>query len=84
MARVTIEDCSQFYPNRFEMVLLASRRARQILGGMAPIGEVESSRPSVQALKEIGSGHVSWEVLFDLDEQERLRLEAVSADPEAD
>ena len=34
MARVTVEDCVRYYPNRFEMVVLASKRARQIVDGM--------------------------------------------------
>lgn len=74
MARVTVEDCIRYYPNRFEMVLLASRRARQLLVGMEPFAEEEPHKPTVQALKELGAGHVSWEVLFDLEERERERL----------
>ncbi len=78
MARVTIEDCIRYYPNRFEMVLLAGRRARQLLNGMAPIVDEEPHKPVVQALKELGDGHVSWEGVFELDEQERKRLLAAS------
>lgn len=74
MARITVEDCTHHYPNRFELVLLASRRARQLQNGMPPLVEEESSKPTVQSLKEIGDGIISWEVLFDLEEQERLRL----------
>lgn len=80
MARVTVEDCIRYYPNRFEMVVLAARRARQILDGMPTMIEDEGHKPAVQSLKEMGEGHVSWEVLFDLDAQERQRLEAASAE----
>jgi len=78
MARVTIEDCIRYYPNRFEMVLLAGRRARQLLNGMPPIVDEEPHKPVVQALKELGDGHVSWEGVFKLDEMERQRLLAAS------
>lgn len=83
MARVTVEDCIRFYPNRFEMVLLASRRARQLLRGMPTVMEDEGHKNTVQALKEMGEGHVSWEGLFELEEKERQRLEfAASAEAE--
>jgi len=78
MARVTVEDCIRYYPNRFEMVLLASRRARQLLKGMSPVNDDEMHKPVVQSLKELGDGHVSWERLFEIDELERQRLMAAS------
>ncbi len=85
MARVTIEDCVRYYPNRFEMVLLASKRARQLLNGMPPLIENEEGhKDAVQALKEMGEGHISWEGLFEMDEQERLRLEAATFDDEVE
>jgi DNA-directed RNA polymerase subunit omega len=74
MARVTVEDCIRHYPNRFEMVLLAARRGRQLLRGAESVSEQEHHKPVVQALKEIGEGKVSWEMLFELEEQERRRL----------
>jgi len=85
MARVTIEDCIRYYPNRFEMVLLASKRARQLLNGMPPIVvNEEGHKPAVQALKEMGDGHVSWESLFEMDERERQRLEATNFEDEVE
>ncbi|MDX8391191.1 MAG: DNA-directed RNA polymerase subunit omega [Mariprofundaceae bacterium] len=82
MARVTVEDCIRYYPNRFEMVLLAGRRARQLLRGMPSVVEPEPEdelhKPVVQSLKELGDGHMSWESLFVLEEQERQRLLAAS------
>jgi len=80
MARVTVEDCIRYYPNRFEMVLLATHRARQLVKGMPPVVEDEEiHKPAVQALKELGDGHITWERVFDLDERERQRLMAVEA-----
>ncbi|MCF6208714.1 MAG: DNA-directed RNA polymerase subunit omega [Ghiorsea sp.] len=76
MARVTIEDCVRYYPNRFEMVVLAARRARQLQNGMPSVLENEGHKPAVQALKELGQGYVSWENVFELEEQERLQGEA--------
>ena len=76
MARVTVEDCISYYPSRFEMVLLASRRARQIQNGMPLMMETEGDKPTVSALREMGEGFVSWDVLFDHDDQHRRRLAA--------
>jgi DNA-directed RNA polymerase subunit omega len=85
MARVTIEDCIRHYPNRFEMVVLSSRRARQLLSGMPSLIENEEGhKPSVQALREMGEGHITWETVFAMDEQERLRLEAASLEDEVE
>lgn len=71
MARVTIEDCIRHYPNRFEMVVLAARRARQLQNGMPSVLEEEGHKPTVQALKELGDGYVTWDNVFELEEQER-------------
>jgi len=80
MARVTVEDCIRYYPNRFEMVLLATRRARQLLNGMPPVTESEEMhKPAVQALKELGDGNITWERVFEFDELERQRLMASEA-----
>jgi len=84
MARVTVEDCIRFYPNRFEMVLLGARRARQLLRGMQPIVEDEPHKPVVQSLRELGDGHITWERVFELDELERKRLQAASLDEVAE
>jgi DNA-directed RNA polymerase subunit omega len=83
MARVTVEDCIRYYPNRFELVLLASRRARQLMGGMESVLDDEPHKPAVQALKEMGAGHVSWEGVFELEERERARLQGQSEDEAA-
>ncbi|MBL4774820.1 MAG: DNA-directed RNA polymerase subunit omega [Mariprofundus sp.] len=79
MARVTVEDCIRYYPNRFEMVLLSARRARQLLNGMPPMLDSEGDKVAVQALREMGEGFVSWDGLFEQDEQERRRAAAFAA-----
>ncbi len=84
MARVTVEDCIRYYPNRFEMVHLASKRARQLLKGMPPLLETGSDKPTVQALREMGEGLISWDTLYDMEAQERQRLAAAYAEEEAE
>ncbi|MDX8401271.1 MAG: DNA-directed RNA polymerase subunit omega, partial [Mariprofundaceae bacterium] len=77
MARVTVEDCIRVFPNRFELVLAASRRARQLLRGMPPLlDDGDPHKPTVQSLKEIGEGLVTWDTIFELEARERERLEA--------
>ncbi len=84
MARVTVEDCIRYYPNRFEMVYLASRRARQLLRGMPPLLEAENEKPTVQALREMGEGLISWDSLYEMEAQERARLQAAQAEEEGE
>ena len=58
MARVTVEDCLARVQNRFELVALASRRAKQIFKGQKPLVENYKNRPIVMALREIAAGKV--------------------------
>jgi len=53
MARVTVEDCLKFVDNRFELVRVATLRARQIANGSKPLVEVDKDKPTVIALREI-------------------------------
>ena len=57
MARITVEDCLEKVSNRFELVMLASRRARQLFQGAKPLIESEN-REIVTALREIAAGKV--------------------------
>jgi DNA-directed RNA polymerase subunit omega len=63
MARVTVSDCLEKLDNRFELVLLASRRARQIMDGADSSLELENDKPTVLALREIAAGHITEEAL---------------------
>jgi DNA-directed RNA polymerase subunit omega len=58
MARVTVEDCLDNLDNRFQLVLLASKRARHIALGHNPYVEIENDKPTVLALREIAEGFV--------------------------
>ena len=63
MARVTVEDCLDKIPNRFDLVVLAARRARDIALGRAPFVERENDKPTVIALREIAEGMIDLDYL---------------------
>lgn len=63
MARVTVEDCLKNIHNRFDLILVASKRARQIARGAEPMVERENDKPTVLALREIAAGLVTKEIL---------------------
>ncbi len=71
MARVTVEDCLENVANRFELVMVASKRARQMAtGGKDPMVEEESDKPTVIALREIAEGLITPEILTREEEVE--------------
>ena len=59
MARITVEDCLKMVESRFELVILAARRAKMLMKGAAPLVE-STNRPIVQALREVASGKVRF------------------------
>ena len=63
MARITIEDCLARIPNRFELTLAATNRARQVSAGSTPMVDADRDKPTVIALREIASGKVGTEML---------------------
>jgi DNA-directed RNA polymerase subunit omega len=82
MARVTVEDCLENVDNRFELIMVSAKRARQIAtGGKDPMVELENDKPTVVALREIAEGHIDASIL---DEQEELQqqFEEAQLDPE--
>lgn len=71
MARVTVEDCLDQLDNRFELVLVASKRARQLAtGGKDAFLPWENDKPTVMALREIAEGHVTRDILTAKPEEE--------------
>ena len=71
MARVTVEDCLENVANRFELVMVASKRARQMAtGGKDPLVEEESDKPTVIALREVADGLITPDILAREDEIE--------------
>ena len=63
MARITVEDCLKRIPNRFEMALAATFRARQIANGSQPMMETNRDKPTVAALRELAAGKYGAEIL---------------------
>ncbi|OBX76354.1 DNA-directed RNA polymerase subunit omega [Moraxella atlantae] len=64
MARVTVEDCLDNIHNRFDLILVASKRARQLARGVSePMVERENDKPTVIALREIAEGLVTKDIL---------------------
>ena len=63
MARITVEDCLKVFPNRFQLTLAATYRARQLGAGATPMVESNKDKNTVIALREIASGKVGHEVL---------------------
>jgi DNA-directed RNA polymerase subunit omega len=63
MARITVDDCLKSIPNRFDLTLAATWRARQISIGATPLVEAGRDKPTVLALKEIAVGKVGPEIL---------------------
>ncbi|MDG2273743.1 MAG: DNA-directed RNA polymerase subunit omega [Halioglobus sp.] len=71
MARVTVEDCLENVANRFELVMVASKRARQLAtGGKDPLVLEESDKCTVIALREVAAGLVTNEILSRESEME--------------
>jgi DNA-directed RNA polymerase subunit omega len=63
MARITVDDCLKQIPNRFEMSLAATYRARQIANGAQPMVEPNRDKPTVIALRELAAGKYGAEIL---------------------
>ncbi len=63
MARVTVEDCLDKVDNRFQLVLVATKRARQLANGVQPLVEWENDKPTIVALREIADGLIDASIL---------------------
>ncbi|MDH3635233.1 MAG: DNA-directed RNA polymerase subunit omega [Gammaproteobacteria bacterium] len=78
MARITVEDCLEHVENRFDLVLLAARRARQISQGADPLVPPENDKPTVIALREIAENLINDS---SMDEMEaKAEIEKISTD----
>jgi DNA-directed RNA polymerase subunit omega len=75
MARITVEDCLEVVDNRFELVLMATKRARQVAKGAQPLVETSNDKPTVVALREIAERKVDQTLIAEIDRQERERAE---------
>jgi DNA-directed RNA polymerase subunit omega len=80
MARVTVEDCLENVDNRFELVMVSSKRARQLAtGGKDPMVPVENDKPTVLALREIAGGFIDASILKEGTQEETNRLGIAAA-----
>ena len=70
MARVTVEDCLENVDNRFQLVMLATKRARQLATkGAGPMVAEENDKPTVIALREIAEGKITRDLLKEEDDE---------------
>lgn len=67
MARITVEDCLQNIPNLFQLVMVASKRARKLANGAEATVDWENDKMTVVALREIAAGHIGPEILEEVD-----------------
>jgi len=79
MARVTVEDCLDNVDNRFQLVLVATKRARQLANGVTPFVDWENDKPTIVALREIAAGLIGRSIL---EEQVRPEIELDEEMPE--
>jgi len=73
MARITVEDCLEVVNNRFELVLMATKRARQLEKGAEPAVNPEQDKPTVLALREIAERRIDQAMIDQIDTAERER-----------
>lgn len=85
MARVTVEDCLQHVANRFELVMVSSKRARQIATeGKDAMVPIENDKPTVLALREIAEGLVTAAILTEPETQREEHASlALNVDPQS-
>ena len=77
MARITVEDCLEVVDNRFELVMMAAKRARQLAGGVDPkLDNSEANdKPTVLALREIAARTIDNALIDEVEKAERERAE---------
>ena len=85
MARITVEDCLNVVDNRFDLVLMASKRARQLAKGVEPTidNSEHQDKPTVLALREIANGKIDSALIDAVEKSERERAEREALEWEA-
>ncbi|KRT56332.1 DNA-directed RNA polymerase subunit omega [endosymbiont of Ridgeia piscesae] len=79
MARVTVEDCLDYVDNRFDLVLVATKRARQLEHGVEPLLPWENDKPTVMALREIADGLITGQDLEQPEDESMVVDATISA-----
>ena len=77
MARVTVEDCIDKVDNLFQLVLVATKRARQLSNGAEARVEWDNDKPTVVALREIAEGHTTVAVLDEPDGPDKVEEQPI-------
>ena len=80
MARITVEDCLERVENRFDLVVVAARRARQISQGADPLVPPENDKPTVLALREIAENLITSESMDEMEAQAEIEKIATDDD----
>jgi len=77
MARITVEDCLEVVDNRFELVMMAAKRARQLANGVDPLidNSEANDKPTVLALREIAARQITSDYIDTVEKAERERKE---------
>ncbi|WP_240095905.1 DNA-directed RNA polymerase subunit omega [Thermomonas flagellata] len=77
MARITVEDCLEVVDNRFELVMMAAKRARQLASGVEPVldNSEANDKPTVLALREIAARKIDQAYIDAVEKAERERKE---------
>ena len=78
MARVTVEDCLGNVDNRFGLILVASKRARQLANGKESSLPWDNDKPTVLALREIAAGNVTADILREVTAREHAEQSLVA------
>ncbi|MFC5742770.1 DNA-directed RNA polymerase subunit omega [Dyella tabacisoli] len=75
MARITVEDCLEVVGNRFDLVQMAAKRARQLANGAEPAVNPDHDKPTVLALREIAARRIDQATIDEIDRAEKERAE---------
>ncbi|MFT5113101.1 MAG: DNA-directed RNA polymerase subunit omega [Parasphingorhabdus sp.] len=81
MARVTVEDCLDYVDNRFQLVLVATKRTRQLAVGHEPLVPRDNDKDTVIALREIAEGKITRDILLEPVEEVSFSLEGFDDEP---
>lgn len=85
MARITVEDCLQHVKNRFELVMVAAKRARQLMrGSVDPTVPWENDKATVVALREIANGHTDFSDAHEIDMVPQAPVSVIEHEEEHD
>ncbi len=80
MARITVEDCLEHVDNLFDLVMIASKRARKLANGAEPLVEWQNDKATVVALREIAAGLINQDILDEIEQPEEDLLSSEEAE----